>query len=134
MKFDPSALRQKIEFFDLIKKRKETKMETTSFVLGMLTVIGAAVTVLVVLGMVRIHKLTKEVKVLREEANQDRSHIYERIDQNADDFFSQVDRVLRQSEETTNELYNRIDETRREILSYTDSRFDKLTSRREPTS
>jgi predicted Holliday junction resolvase-like endonuclease len=109
-------------------------METTSFVLGMLTVIGAAVTVLVVLGMVRIHKLTKEVKVLREEANQDRSHIYERIDQNADDFFSQVDRVLRQSEETTNELYNRIDETRREILSYTDSRFDKLTSRREPTS
>ena len=134
MKFDPSALRQKIEFFDLIKKRKETKMETTSFVLGMLTVIGAAVTVLVVLGMVRIHKLTKEVKVLREEASQDRSHIYERIDQNADDFFSQVDRVLRQSEETTNELYNRIDETRREILSYTDSRFDKLTSRREPTS
>ena len=109
-------------------------METASYVLGMLTVIGAAVTVLVVLGMVRIHKLTKEVKVLREEASQDRSHIYERIDQNADDFFSQVDRVLRQSEETTNELYNRIDETRREILSYTDSRFDKLTSRREPTS
>ena len=109
-------------------------METASFVLGMLTVIGAAVTVLVVLGMVRIHKLTKEVKVLREEASQDRSHIYERIDQNADDFFSQVDRVLRRSEETTDELYNRIDETRREILSYTDSRFDKLTSRREPTS
>lgn len=134
MKFDPSALRQKIEFFDLIKKRKETKMETTSFVLGMLTVIGAAVTVLVVLGMVRIHKLTKEVKVLREEANQDRSHIYERASHDYDLIQDRIDSVLREANESTNGLYNRIDETRREILSYTDSRFDKLTSRREPTS
>ena len=109
-------------------------METASYVLGMLTVIGAAVTVLVVLGMVRIHKLTKEVKVLREEASQDRSHIYERASHDYDLIQDRIDSVLREANESTNELYNRIDETRREILSYTDSRFDKLTSRREPTS
>ena len=109
-------------------------METASFVLGMLTVIGAAVTVLVVLGMVRIHKLTKEVKVLREEANQDRSHIYERASHDYDLIQDRIDSVLREANESTNGLYNRIDETRREIYSYTDSRFDKLTSRREPTS
>ena len=95
-------------------------METTSFVLGMLSIIVAAFAVVVVWGIVKINKLTAELKSTHEwiESNtRDR-------DYNFDQVYKRISDVERQLQFEVQEIYRRMDECR----SYTDSRFDKATS------
>ena len=86
-------------------------MEITSFVLGMLTIMGVAVAVLVVLGMFKISQQKETINHLKRsiEVVQDNS-----------------DHWVRSLEE---QMCRNFDEIRREYSSYVDSRADKLQSR-----
>ena len=79
-------------------------METTSFVLGMLSIIVAAFAVVVVWGIVKINKLTVELKTTHKQLNDDFNQIYRRISD-----------VERQTKFEVQEIYKKID---RHITEY----------------
>jgi predicted Holliday junction resolvase-like endonuclease len=86
-------------------------MVITSFVLGMLTVIGIALVILVVLGIVKIYKQDDQIRSL----NRDIEHA-----------MHNADLWVKTLEETTSRNF---DEIRREYSSYVDSRIDKLQTK-----
>jgi predicted PurR-regulated permease PerM len=86
-------------------------MEITSFVLGMLTIIGVAVAILVVVGMVKISRQKEQIADLWNAINNTQS--------NADQLFSTLE----------DQMIRNIDELRREYSSYVDSRVDKLQNK-----
>jgi len=93
-------------------------METTSFVLGMLSIIAVAFMAVIIWGIVKINKLTSEVVFTHKWINntvQDRDYqlqqVYEKIKENDRQTSYELERV-----------YNQIAECR----SYTDSRIDKV--------
>jgi uncharacterized protein YoxC len=117
-------------------------METTMyFIFGMLTIIAIAFAVVIVVGMVKINKQQKTVEELNE-----------RIKGLHLDHSQQFDNVYRNIDQTQNELYRQINESRQAVStsietvyrdshrdvsnhftdaltqskSYTDSRIDKL--------
>ena len=86
-------------------------MELNSFVLGMLTIIGLALVILVVVGMVKIYRQKEQIRELQ-------------------DFINVVQNNIEQSVEKLEDIMGRnVDEIRREYSSYVDSRFDKLMSK-----
>ena len=86
-------------------------MELNSFVLGMLTVIGVALAIMVVVGMVKINRQKEQIK-------------------NLENIINQVENNIWKSIERLDEVGGRnMDEIRRDYLSYVDSRFDKLMSK-----
>jgi predicted PurR-regulated permease PerM len=86
-------------------------MEITSFVLGMLTIVGVALAILVVVGMVKISKQKEQINNLWTAINNTQEN---------------SDRWVGTLEET---MGRNVDELRREYSSYVDSRFDKLQSK-----
>jgi predicted PurR-regulated permease PerM len=86
-------------------------MEITSFVLGMLTIIGVAVAILVVVGMVKISRQKEQITELWNAVNNCHS--------NTDQLFSTLE----------DQMTRNIDELRREYSSYVDSRVDKLQNK-----
>ena len=86
-------------------------METTSFILGILTVVGMAAAILLVIGMVKIYKQKSTIANLQEQLN----------------FVQQQSYTAVETLET--HLYQNLDELRREYSSYVDSRIDKLQSK-----
>jgi hypothetical protein len=94
-------------------------METTSFVLGMLSIIAAAFAVVVVWGIIKINKLTFELKATHEwidNGTRDR-------DYNLQQVYKKFEETDRNTSYELERVYNQIAECR----SYTDSRFDKAT-------
>jgi predicted PurR-regulated permease PerM len=86
-------------------------MELNSFVLGMLTIVGVALVILVVVGMVRISKQKDQIRELQDTINLVENNVHQSIDKLED-------------------VMNRnMDELRREYSSYVDSRYDKLMSK-----
>ena len=102
-------------------------MEITSFVLGILSVIGVAVVTLVVVGMVKIYQLIKEHNSVLQELDQTRSNIYQTISDENRYISQRLNEMDRQAE-------NQIEAIRRDITSYVDSRIDKLQSKKEATT
>jgi hypothetical protein len=95
-------------------------METTSFVLGMLSIVAVAFMAVIVWGIVKINKLTFEIKSTHEwidNGTRDRDYNLQQVYRK----FDETDRNISLEYER---LYNQIAECR----SYTDSRFDKLAS------
>jgi predicted Holliday junction resolvase-like endonuclease len=77
----------------------------------MLTIIGLALVILVVVGMVKIYRQKEQIRELQ-------------------DFINVVQNNIDQSIEKLEDTMGRnIDEIRREYSSYVDSRFDKLMSK-----
>ena len=101
-------------------------METTSFVLGMLTIIGLVFLAAVVLGMVKIYALIKRLEDLEEQIVNDQrnySQDQDRLDRRIEENTSHIhERISREGQEN----YSNLEQQRKEILSYVDSRFDKL--------
>ena len=86
-------------------------MELNSFVLGMLTVIGVALAIMVVVGMVKINRQKEQIR-------------------NLEDIINVVENNIGQSVEKLEDVMVRnMDEIRRDYSSYVDSRFDKLMSK-----
>ena len=88
-------------------------MEITSFVLGVLTVIGVAAAVLVVLGMVKINKQKETIN---------------KLERSIDLVENNSNRWIMQLEE---QMCRNFDDIRREYSSYVDSRIDKLQSNKK---
>ena len=104
-------------------------METTSFVLGMLTIIGLVFLAAIVLGMVKIYSLINKVEGLEDQIendqrnySQDQERLYRRMEEDTNHIH---DRIMRESQES----YESLESQRRDILSYVDSRFDKLQTK-----
>ena len=104
-------------------------METTSFVLGMLTIIGLVFLAAVVLGMVKIYTLIKRLEDLEEQIINDQrnyNHDQERLDSRIEEYMSHIhERISSEGQEN----YTNFEQQRKEILSYVDSRFDKLQTK-----
>ena len=86
-------------------------MELNSFVLGMLTIVGIALVILVVVGMVKISKQKDQITELWNGLNN--------VHSNTDQWVSKIEETMGRN----------TDELRREYSSYVDSRFDKLQSK-----
>ena len=92
-------------------------METTSFVLGMLSIVAVAFMAVIVWGIVKINKLTFELKATHEwidNGTRDR-------DYNLQQVYKKFEDTDRQTSYELERVYNQIAECR----SYTDSRIDK---------
>jgi len=94
-------------------------METMYFVLGMLSIIAAAIIAVIVWGIVKINKLTFELKATHEWID---NNTRER-DYNFEQVYKKIDGTERQMSYEFENIHRLIDEQR----SYTDSRFDKAT-------
>jgi len=93
-------------------------METTSFVLGMLSIIAVAFMAVIVWGIVKINKLIFEMKATHEwidNGTRDRDYNFEQV-------YKKIDENNRQTSYELERVYNQIAECR----SYTDSRIDKV--------
>jgi cell division protein FtsL len=95
-------------------------MEITSFILGMLSVVAVIVIAVIVKGMVKITKLEKELKNTQESI--------EWRDRNNSDANREIHDSLSRMGEN---IYHRVDEVERNLISYVDSRIDKLQSKKE---
>ena len=102
-------------------------MQTQSFILGILSVIGVAVVTLVVVGMVKIYQLIKEHNSVLQELNQTRSDLYQSI--------SEETRFIHQRlNEMEQNAFRQVEEVNKDLISYVDSRIDKLQSKKEATT
>ena len=98
-------------------------METMYFVLGMLSIVAAAIIAVIVWGIVKINKLTLELKSTHEwiQSNtRDRDYNFEQV-------YKKIDENDRQTSYELERVYNQIAECR----SYTDSRIDKATPNKQ---
>lgn len=96
-------------------------MEITSFILGMLTIIGMAVAVVIVLGLVKIYKQTKKVENLENNMSREFEHTHRTISENLNDIHQRIDHV-------EEHIFKLIEDEKRDTISYIDSRIDKLQS------
>lgn len=119
-------------------------MEITFFVLGMLTIILGALVAAVVVGLLKITKLTKQVDELKRQHNQDVDGIYRHISDNQQGLWRQFENAGRDVTMVEKTIMNHIEAKQREwdraidelhridadlnenARRYTDSRIDKL--------
>ena len=95
-------------------------METMYFILGMLSIIAAAIIAVIVWGIVKINKLTFELKATHEwidNGTRDRDYNFQQV-------YKKFEETEHQTSYELEHVYRQIAECR----SYTDSRFDKATS------
>jgi peptidoglycan hydrolase CwlO-like protein len=90
-------------------------METLSFILGVSSVVGIVISILAVVGYVKVGKVEKNLESFQNnmsiELDNVRKEIYDLINHNHD------------------EVNRRIDNTEREVFSQLDSRLDKLENK-----
>jgi len=107
-------------------------METTSFVLGMLSIIAAAFVVVVVWGIVKITKLLKMVKQHEDWTVTHERNMWTNIGDTRQDFERRVNDMDRNAYDAMERFRRSVEETNKAILeeskSYTDSRIDKVLS------
>ena len=130
-------------------------METTAFVLGMLTITLVAMISVIVVGIVKIMKLQKQVKEtnmyfetciqnIHRTERENLDNIYRRISEVNGEMWREFERAGRDVTMVEQTIMNRIDKTRQEMdqaidqlhriasdlnenaRRYTDSRIDKL--------
>lgn len=99
-------------------------METVSFILGALAVIGIAAVALVVVGTVKIYNLNKKQKSLENDLGETRSDFYRAISDESRSAHDRIESMVRHAQQYS-------EEHKREVLSYIDSRIDKLQTKRE---
>ena len=93
-------------------------METTFFVLGMLSIIGAIALATIVWGVLKINNLTKSIKQQEEWIMNNDRNCWE----NTHRMREELDRKF---EDTERSIVQHISNMVNESKSYTDSRFDK---------
>jgi len=107
-------------------------MEITSFVLGMLTMVATLIVTAIVLGMVKISKLTKEQDSLHQlcaaiegDLRKEIDHIYRAMQSDNQDLWRQFETAGKDITMVEKTLMNQIEETKR----YIDSRIDKVAAK-----
>jgi len=106
-------------------------METMYFVLGMLSIIGAAILATIVWGTLKIVKLLKTIKQHEEWIVNNERNYYENIRHIREDLDRRMDNMDRYGCDRVTDLQRELDIRFKDQLdeskSYTDSRFDKAT-------
>ena len=95
----------------------------------MLTIIGLVFLAAVVLGMVKIYTLIKRLEGLEDRIDNDQRNYgqdLERLDRRIEGDTSNIHERISSG---CQENYNNLEQQRKEILSYVDSRFDKLQTK-----
>ena len=107
-------------------------MGITSFVLGMLTMVVAIIVTAIVLGIVKINKLTKEQNSLHQlytdsenSLRKEIDHIYRAMQSDNQDLWRQFEKTGVDVTMVEKTLMNQIEETKR----YVDSRIDKVAAK-----
>jgi len=102
------------------------------FVLGMLSIIGAAILATIVWGVVKISKLLKTIKQHEEWIINNERQIHDNLYRLREDLDRRMDNMDHHANSYMNDLKRELDDRFRHQLdeskSYTDSRFDKAAS------
>ena len=110
-------------------------MEITSFILGMLTIVGVAVAISAVLGLVKIYKHKRKVEQLEVLIYREIEHLYKNTQEYFKELDQKIDNLNKELEQNLNsfktDIFQDINEDKRDIISYVDSRIDKLQSKKE---
>jgi len=93
-------------------------METLSFAFGVLSIIGLLFVIIIVIGAVKVNKQQNQIKNLEQWLTEAERNLYQQMCENKE-----------ASSKTITQLYQYIDKTYSESISYTDSRLDKLESK-----
>lgn len=101
-------------------------METTAYVLGMLTIVMVAMISVIVVGIVKIIKLQKHVKELNLNYYRDMDHIHRRLEDINSEIWRQFESAGKDVTMVEQTLMNQINQAEQRSTSYTDSRIDKL--------
>ena len=101
-------------------------METMYFILGMLSIVGAAFVATTVWGIVKIVKLSKQNKNHEEYMNSMERQYHTRIDEMYRDLDTRFNDVYQSSEHVQRSINDQITDSVTQSKSYTDSRIDKL--------
>ena len=119
-------------------------MEVTAYVLGMLTIVTVAFVTGIVVGLLRILKLTNRINDLEMRLDREVEHVYRRFEgehtevwkqfENAGrdvtmverTILNQIDATRRAAEQAIDELHRAVARESSEGTRYTDSRIDKL--------
>lgn len=101
-------------------------METTAYVLGMLTITLVAMISVIVVGIVKIIKLQKHVKEINLNYYRDMDHIHRRLEDINSEIWRQFESAGKDVTMVEQTLMNQINQAEQRSTSYIDSRIDKL--------
>ena len=115
-------------------------METASFIFGMLTIVVSLFMITIVVGLVKIHKLQKQVYAHErqiedcfrlqerrfEDTHQRISEFMRENDHNVGHRFENIERYIT---DTREDLHKEIEDVHKQDVSYVDSRVDKLEAK-----
>lgn len=111
-------------------------METTYFVLGMLTIVAVTLLTAVVVGLVKINKLTKQQETLNTDYHRELENLHRHIHEMRTDLHRMIEQEVeitrKQTEHEIQSIHRHEDEIHRELCreieetkKYVDSRIDK---------
>jgi hypothetical protein len=103
-------------------------METIYFILGMLSIIGAAFVATVVWGVVKISKLLKAIKEQEQQSKNIERDGWENLNHLRQDLDRRLDEIGRHSDHHVTELQRELDIKFNNTVSYVDSRIDKMSA------
>jgi len=90
-------------------------METLSFILGVSSVVGIVISILTVVGYVKVGKVEKNLESFQ-------NNLSNELDNRTKDIYDLINH-------NNDEVNRRIDNTEREVFSQLDSRLDKLENK-----
>ena len=90
-------------------------METLSFILGVSSVVGIVISILAVVGYVKVGKVEKNLESFQ-------NNLSNELDNRTKDIYDLINH-------NNDEVNRRIDNTEREVFSQLDSRLDKLENK-----
>ena len=105
---------EQLLFFDKLNNNFKI-METLSFILGVSSVVGIVISILTVVGYVKVGKVKKNLESFQ-------NNISNELDIRTKDIHDSMSRA-------NDTLHRRIDNTERDVLSQLDSRLDKLENK-----
>ena len=105
---------EQLLFFDKLNKNFKI-METLSFILGVSSVVGIVISILTVVGYVKVGKVKKNLESFQ-------NNISNELDIRTKDIHDSMSRA-------NDTLHRRIDNTERDVFSQLDSRLDKLENK-----
>lgn len=110
-------------------------METTSFILGILSVVGMITVILAVYSFVKINTLNKKIVELESEYNNRFDNAYNQINTHSELDNRRIDGEIDRTDHMIKELYryvdSRVDKMDSSLVSYVESKFQSLDKQKQ---
>jgi hypothetical protein len=103
-------------------------METIYFVLGMLSIVGAAFVATTVWGVVKISKLLRAIKQQEEWIHSSDRNVWDSIHRLREDIDRRSDVITHDINHQLNDLQREVNTRFNQTVSYVDSRIDKVSA------